>query len=139
MADPVSIAMTCTGLLATVAKTCTQIYTFVSKVRDARRDMDAVTRELSSLALCLESLRGEAPSFAKHCPKPLQQNLVDVMGDCEKIVKKMQKYLEKYTASEGVASQVQWTTSGCKEIDKLRSNLETHKRTLEMVMDTMLL
>lgn len=44
------------GLLAAIAQLTVQITGFISDIREARRDMDAVSRELVSLSMCLQTL-----------------------------------------------------------------------------------
>jgi hypothetical protein len=43
--DPISITVSCLGLTATIAKVGIGVHQFVRDVRDARSDMDAVSRE----------------------------------------------------------------------------------------------
>ena len=59
MPEPITlaIAVACTSLISNIVTLSKQIVTFVSDFRDARKDMDAVSRELSSLSLCIEGLR----------------------------------------------------------------------------------
>lgn len=85
--DPFSVSTACVGLLAAVAQLTVQITTFVSGVREARRDMDAVSRELSSLALCLQTLRVD--SIKIQFPDGLKQTLVAVLGNCDSVAQQM--------------------------------------------------
>jgi hypothetical protein len=94
--DPFSVSTACVGLLAAVAQLSTQIAQFVSGVREARRDMDAVSRELSSLALCLETLRDDSTKI--QYPDGSQQILVAVFGNCDTVTQQMHTLLEKMSS-----------------------------------------
>jgi len=54
--DPLSIAAACVGLVSSITKASLSITIFIRQVRDAARDMDAVSRELLSLKAVLETL-----------------------------------------------------------------------------------
>ena len=62
MPEPVAlaIAVACASLISGVVTLSKQITSFVSDVRASRTDMDAVSRELSSLTLCVQALRDDS-------------------------------------------------------------------------------
>ena len=106
MTEPVALAVTvaCASLLSSVVALSRQITIFVIDVRAARKDLDAVSRELSSLALCLEVLRHDSSKI--NFPKRLQQNMVGILGNCDNVAKEMQDLLRNYRqeASLGVCN-----------------------------------
>jgi hypothetical protein len=55
-----AITIACASLISGIVTLSQQIATFVSSVRNARKDMDAVSRELSFLKLSLEALGGNS-------------------------------------------------------------------------------
>jgi hypothetical protein len=134
--DPLSITSACGSLLAAVTKLSTQITKFVSSVRDARRDIDAVSRELTSLALCLETLRDDSATTA--FPDNFSGNLLSVLGNCGVVVKDIADLLARLQASVS-GGRVQWPISGRNEVNRLRSSLESHKSALEIALDMMTL
>lgn len=62
MAELVALAITvaCASLISGIVTLSQQITTFVSSVRNSRKDIDAVSRELSSLKLSVEALRDDS-------------------------------------------------------------------------------
>ena len=134
--DPLSITAACSGLLGAVTDLSTQITKFVSSVRDARRDIDAVSRELTSLALCLETLRDN--SLTNEFPNKIIGNLLSVLGNCNVVVKDIADLLARLHASIS-GGRIQWTISGRDEVNRLRSSLESHKSALEIALELMTL
>jgi chromosome segregation ATPase len=134
MAEPVTlvIAVACTSLISNIATLSKQIVTFVSDFRDARKDMDAVSRELSSLSLCIESLRNDGSKI--QLPESLQQNLVGVLQNCDDVTKEMRELLRKLS-SETFGRRVQWSVIARDEMNKLRSRLEAHKSAIDIALD----
>jgi hypothetical protein len=55
--EVLSVGASCVQLLDVAVRVGGKIGSFVLKVRDARRDMDAVARELLSIKLCAESIK----------------------------------------------------------------------------------
>lgn len=134
--DPLSITSACSSLLIGVTKLSVQITNFVSSVRGARRDIDAVSRELTSLALCLETLRNE--SATAEFPDDFRGNLLSVLGNCDAVVKEIADVLVRLQRSVS-AGRMQWSMSGRDEVNRLRSSLESHKSALEIALDLMTL
>jgi hypothetical protein len=130
--DPFSLTAGYLGLLAGIAQLTAQITVFVSSVRDARRDMDAVSRELSSLSLCLGTLKDDSAKV--EYPDGLRENLIVVLKNCDWVVKDMTQLLEKLS-SANLKSKIQWTISGKDDMNRLRSSLESHKSALEIALD----
>lgn len=119
-------------MIAAIAQLTAQIVRFVSSFRDARRDMEAVSRELVSLSLCLEILKGDSARIKY--PDGLRQNLLAVLKNCNVVTQDMSRLLEKLT-SANVARRIQWTSTGREDMEKLRSSLESHKSALDIALD----
>ncbi len=85
--DPVSITGTSVGLLTAIATLSKQVAGFVAEARDARKDVDGFSREMASLALCLESLKDENFPF----PESSRVQLVKILGNCDQAIKDMTK------------------------------------------------
>ena len=130
--DPFTVSTACVGLLAAVAQLSGQITTFVSGVREARRDMEAVSRELVSLTMCLEALRDDSSKI--QYPDGMKQNLLAVMENCNKVAEQMSGLIQKMS-SHSLGRRVQWTAFSRDDMNKLRSSLETHKSALDIALD----
>lgn len=124
--------MVSASLISGIVTLSQQINTFVSSVRNARKDMDAVSRELSSLKLSLEGLRDDSSKI--NFPESLQQNLVGVLQNCDDVTKQMQDLLKKLS-SESLRRHIQWSISARDEMNKLRSRLEAHKSAIDIALD----
>lgn len=123
--------MSCIGLIASITQLTAQIVSFVP-VRDARCDREAVSSELISLSLCLEILRDDSTSM--YYPDRLQQNLLAVLKNCDIVTKDMSNLLQKLS-SANMARRIQWTATEHDDMNKLRSNLESHKYVLDIALD----
>ena len=130
--DPFTVSTGCIGLIAGIAQLSAQISAFVSSVRDARRDMDAVSRELSSLSMCLSTLRDDSTEI--EYPAGLRENLIGVLKHCDSVVKEMAALLRKLH-STNLLRKIQWTINGKDDMNRLRSSLESHKSALEIALD----
>ncbi len=129
--DPFSVSTACVGLLAAVAQLSIQINTFVSQVRYARRDMEEVSRELSSLSLCLETLRDD--SVRVKYPEESRQTLIAVIQNCDLITKEMTALLHRLS-SGNLGKRIRWSLSGRDDISRLRSSLEAHKSAMQIAL-----
>lgn len=87
--DPLSIAASCIGITAGIVALTDCIASFVSSVREARKDLDAVRRELSSLQLSLAALSDEDERFGFDSTPQLKENLLGVLGNCGSIVREI--------------------------------------------------
>jgi len=111
------------------------ISTFVRQVRDARVDLDAVSRELVSLKSILEILAEDAAgSGANGLPESLTMQIQGIMSGCDDVIIQITRILSKYDGNSLVARS-QWAISGRGDIDKLRSSLEAHKSALNIALD----
>lgn len=94
--------------------------------------MDAVSRELTSLKLCLESLRDDARNDI--LPKEIQQNISAIVRNCDRVAKEIADLLQKLS-SANLGRRMQWTLSAREEVDKLRQSLESHKSAIAIALD----
>ena len=125
--DPVSIATACTGTIGAITDLSLQITSFVRSVREARRDMEAVSRELTSLSICLTTLRDDARELK------FPDTLLEVVTSCEKIANEMKAILQRLSISK--TARLRWTASDRDQINKLRSSLESHKSCVDVALD----
>ena len=111
------------------------ISTFVRQVRDARGDLDAVSRELVSLKSILEILAEDtARSGANGLPESLIMQIQGIMSGCDDVIIQITSILSKYDGN-GLVARSQWAINGRGDIDKLRSSLEAHKSALNIALD----
>jgi len=134
MADPFSIAATATGLAVTIVKVSKDVEHFMRQVREARREMDAVCRELGSLRSALEMLAGDmdAPGVA------VPQTLEDILSNCEEVLGQLESCLKKYN-SERLNTRVKYVWSGKETVAGYRAALAAHKGALDLAIDVMTL
>ena len=131
--DPLSLTVGIASLLTTVIKTSISITTFVRTVRGARKDLEHVTRELSSLQLSLSMLSEDCEEI--ELPASLEGNLRNVLKNCEVVVSEIERTLQKMKDGSTLAKRIEWSISAQSEIDKLRSNLEAHKASLDITLE----
>jgi ankyrin repeat protein len=133
--DPLSITAACITLVTTVSKVSIQINGFVREVRDARGDLDAISRELISLKTVLEILSEDAEnSTGGGFPQSLVRQISGILTNCGGVLEQIEASLQKH-AGGGVKRGVKWSLSGRDDVNKLRSSLEAHKSALDIALD----
>ncbi|KAF1995133.1 hypothetical protein P154DRAFT_581172 [Amniculicola lignicola CBS 123094] len=128
--DPLSITAACASLAINIGKTSSQVTTFVRSVRDARGDMDAISRELVSLKTALDMLADDTEKPGVKIPDSLD----GILSNCSDVMRQLDMALEKYE-SERLATRVKWTWSGKEEMDKYRILIAAHKGSLNLAID----
>ena len=93
--DPLSIACGSVSLAATVTNLLTKITLFILDVKGARKDIDAVARELVSLKLCLIALEDEDQRKRLKLPDAIRRHIQDILKNCELIAHQMTEILQK--------------------------------------------
>jgi hypothetical protein len=137
--DPLSITVSCVGLIASVTKVSIKIHGFVREVRDARGDLDSVTRELASLKTVLEILSEDSTnSTGGAFPSSLVKQILGILTNCGGVLQHIETSLDKYSRG-GVKKGVEWSLAGREDMDKLRSSLEAHKSALDIALDMVVL
>jgi hypothetical protein len=131
--DPFSITAACVALTATIAETSILVTTFVRSVRAARRDLDAVSRELASLKTLLE-LIAEDTGDVKALPETFRKQIAGILTNCQVVLMEVQRLVEKYSGP-GIIKGSKWTLAGSEDVNKLRLSLEAHKSALEIALE----
>jgi hypothetical protein len=133
--DPLSITTACVGLVTTISKVSITVNGFVREVRDARGDLDAVSRELLSLKTVLELLSDDAEgSKGGGFPQSLIKQISGILKNCHGVLEQIESSLRKHSGG-GVKKGVKWSLSGRDDMNKLRSSLEAHKSALDIALD----
>jgi len=135
--DPFSIATSCVGLAAEATNLLMRISVFVSEVRNARNDMDAVMRELVSLQLCLGVLRDDEQQRHVAYPESMKHQINTILDNTELVFDEMRQLLSNLSTGR-LGRRMQWASAEQGEMNRLRSSLESNKMTLEitLTMDT---
>jgi hypothetical protein len=136
--DPLSIASACVALAASIGKVSVQINDFCRQVRDARRDLDLVTRELGSLKTTLDILADDIKDPDHAFPSYLGKQIFDLVANCNDVVEQVRQLLNKYEGG-GLRNGTRWALSGREDMNKLRVSLEAHKSALELALEVITL
>ncbi|EEU37490.1 uncharacterized protein NECHADRAFT_86363 [Fusarium vanettenii 77-13-4] len=136
--DPLSIATGCAGLITAIGGLSINLHSFVRTCREARGDLDSVSRELLSLQTILELIKEDASDSSKPFPKTLNQHITAILGNCNLVVSEIQTCITKY-GQDRLKTRVAWAINGQGDISKLRSSLEAHKTALEIALDMLAL
>ncbi|KAI1760984.1 hypothetical protein GGR53DRAFT_47729 [Hypoxylon sp. FL1150] len=128
-----SIATDCSALSGSIAKVSTLLNGFVREVREARSDVDGVSRELYSLQGVLDFLKEDAVLF----PPELAERIPGVLGHCSDVVDQLDAGISAMSCTElpKQEKRSQWLASGRKEIAQFRTSLEAHKAVLGLALD----
>ena len=131
--DPLSLSVSCYTLITAIANLSTQVSGFIRSVRNARGDVDALTRELASLRIVLEVLVGDSTD-GNNIPEPIEKQLLGVIANCSQVISQIETSLARY-AGDGIGAGMKWTITGRDDMEKLRSHLGAHKSTLELALE----
>lgn len=125
--DPLSITMACVTAIGTISKASIEVPRFISSVREARKDMEAVLRELISLTLCLGVIRDDAEKVT------FPTTLLAVVQSCDAIAAEIISLLDKLRLKK--SGRIRWTLTERDAVNKLRSSLESHKSCIDVALD----
>jgi hypothetical protein len=143
--DALSVATACLTLVGSITKLSFQIHGFVREVREARGDMDAVSRELQSLKTILEILAEDAETSTTtnstngFFPATLGRQISGIVANCGGVVVQIEQCLERHGCGErsgaGLRAGTRWSLVGKGDMEKLRSSLEAHKSALDIALE----
>ncbi|KAF7546485.1 hypothetical protein G7Z17_g8421 [Cylindrodendrum hubeiense] len=129
--DPFSIAGTSIALAGTIATLGTSLTAFIRDVRDARRDIEDISLELHSLKMVLELIADDSIS---PMPSTVQTQLDGALSNCARLVGDIDRCIQQHRGSR-VQKGLRWVTVGRGDMTRLRSALETHKTTLNLLLE----
>lgn len=132
--DPLSITTGAVALISTIVKVSYEVTIFVKHVRDARSDLDHVSRELLSLKNILELLAEDTEGPSKKLPDGLQNQIGGIINGCTEVVLEIDKTMKKYEGG-GVMKGAKWALGGKEDMSKLQKSLEAHKTALDLALD----
>ncbi|KAI1147266.1 Rho GTPase activation protein [Nemania diffusa] len=128
-----SITAECNALDSRIAKLLATLPNFVRHVREARSDVDAVSRELYSLQTVLVLLKEDAVLF----PPELAQHTPAIIEHCSCVIDKLD---ESFLALDGPElskqeKRTKWLDVGRTEAASFRTTLEAHKTAIGLALD----
>ncbi|KAF4837241.1 hypothetical protein CGCTS75_v001460 [Colletotrichum tropicale] len=131
MADPLSVAASCVGLICAAGATIKTLSSFVRDCRAARSDLAIVARELADLQLILELLKDDSQGDA--LPGPLHTQIDRVVRRCSCVVSDINTALNR---CRGISGAVVWAADGKNEVDGLRKELAAYRESLSLTVET---
>lgn len=130
--DPLSITAAAGGLTGTILTLTKTIGAFVGTARNSRVKLDAVSRELISLQVCLdvfESDRRQGIYLNDRLKTSVGQILVNVQLCCGQI-----RNLLTRCETSRLGRPIKWAIQQKDEVNRLRASLETHKTALQITL-----
>jgi hypothetical protein len=129
--EVITVASIILPLISSLGTLIIQTQSFVSEVRSAQKDIDAVNSELSTLKQYLEVLREEI--VKNDYPQGAKSSLIGILQGCGETIHQMAALLTRYS-SGNVRKDVQWALFGRGEMEKLRSKTERDKGFLSLAV-----
>ncbi|KAI1421030.1 Rho GTPase activation protein [Xylaria sp. FL1777] len=131
--DSISINADCVALDGRIAKLLSALTGFVRHVREARSDVDAVSRELHSLQTVLGLLKEDTASF----PLELAQHTPAIIKHCSSVVDKVDESVSILDDPELSKQQkrAQWLNVGMTETATFRTALEANRAAIGLALD----
>ncbi|KAG5748978.1 hypothetical protein H9Q70_008348 [Fusarium xylarioides] len=132
--DPLSIISGCAGLITAIGSLSVSINAFVRSCREARSDLDRVSRELHSLQTVLELIEEDAKDDTKPFPPTIQHHVSGIVTNCGSVVLEVETCIKKYGDGR-IKNRAAWAINGQGDMEKLRYSLDAHKSALELALD----
>ena len=128
-----SITADCIALGNEIAKVSLALNGFVRDVREARLDVDAISRELHSLQGVLDLLKEDASLF----PLPLAAQTPAVLDNCSKVVGALDMCFATLNSSELPRQEKRrlWAASGRKDAALFKPVIEAHRALIGIALD----
>lgn len=95
--------------------------------------MEAVSRELVSLELCLVMLQNDSSKIAY--PAELEEHIKAVLSHYGLVVADMMKLLTNLQSPNAI-QRIQWAAAGSAQMNQLTVSLESHKSPLKIALCT---
>ncbi|KAK5708315.1 Bud site selection protein, Revert to axial protein 1 [Elasticomyces elasticus] len=132
MPEPITIATAVASLVTTGFKTGYELSEFISKVKDAPKEIERTRDELAAVNNALCQLRAllDNPKTAPTL-KSSRKEIESVLESCKGTFEELAK--EAYKLSAGVWRKVGWVTSEGK-IRQLCTRIESHKASLNLLL-----
>ncbi|EEU41994.1 uncharacterized protein NECHADRAFT_86134 [Fusarium vanettenii 77-13-4] len=131
--DPLSIAAGCASLVSTIGTLSLSIQGFVRTCREARQDLDKVSRELQSLQLVLRLIEDDATKEENPLSQDIGQHVLIIVLNCNSVILEIENCIAQY-GQKRLKAKVTWATGGQGDVEKLRKGLEAHKSSLELAL-----
>ncbi len=133
--EPLSITTGCVALISTIGKTSFVITSFVRDCRAARHDLDAISRELTSLETIVTLLKEDtANTKGQAIPETLQEQITSIVSNCSQVLTDLDNLVQKHNGAT-MNNAVRWSMTGKGDAAKLRSNLEAHRGALNLALE----
>ncbi|KAI0537112.1 Rho GTPase activation protein [Xylaria digitata] len=131
--DSIRITADCVALSSRIAQLLTTLTGFVRHVREARSDVDAVSRELHSLQTVLGLLKEDAALF----PPELAEHTPGMIEHCSLVMDKLDEYVAVLDDPElsKQEKRMQWLDKGRTETASFRTTLEAHRAAIGLALD----
>lgn len=128
-----SITTDCIELGNTISRATLVLNEFVREVREARSDLDRVSRELHSLQGVLDLLKEDAASL----PSKIAAQTPSILQQCNRLVEELDSSLLALDDPELSRPQkrTRWLCVGKAHIADLRDGLEAHRTTVGLALD----
>lgn len=130
------------AIVEIVGRVSASAASFMRDIKDARKDMIQVRKDMSDLSTVLRMVaedldyHGDNSSYPNHGSSPWsgntppsQQHIVGIALSCRTVL------LEIETVLRDGRSRLSWVTSGKERVDRLRARLETCKLSLDVALD----
>lgn len=131
--EAIGAASSVLAIVQLAGKVSVAATSFMRDVKDARRDMIQVKKNLSTLSTVLEiiaeDLTDNAPSTG--ILQNLHRQVVNIASSCRVVLLDIGEVIGPDHSRMG------WVTSGRTRVDKLRAGLEDHLSSLDIALDMM--
>lgn len=117
----------------TISRATLVLNEFVREVREARSDLDEVSRELHSLQGVLNLLKEDAPNL----PSKIAAQTPSILQQCNEVVEELDTSLLALDDPELTRPEkrTRWISVGKPHLASLRDAIEAHRTTVGLTLD----
>jgi cell division protein FtsB len=128
--DPLSIASTAVTLTIAIGRVAHEVDQFTRQVREARRELSDISRELGSLKAAIELLSDDLKTPGVVLPG----SLGDILQECQESIIRLDETIQKY-AREKLTTRIRYVWSGKETIMMHKGTLSAHRAALDLAVD----
>jgi hypothetical protein len=132
--DPLSIVGTAVSLTVAIGRVAHEVDQFMRQVREARRELNDISRELGSLKSAIELLSEDLKTPGVVVPG----SLADILQECQDSITRLEETIKKY-AQDKLTKRIGYVWSGKETIMMHKGTLSAHRAALDLAVDVITL
>lgn len=128
--ETAGVALGSLSLVLQIPYTIKSLKGTLSRYKNARADVDGVSRELFSLDLCIEDIRTEFYNW----PEATRTEVFHILKNCELSIQNLEEYIKPFVGGN-FRQRIKYSMGDREKLDGFRKELESYKTLLSIAMN----